>query len=431
MLTGERIPALTIWLRIVPLLMAVMFFAYLDRVNLGFAAVTMNHDLGLTNTQFGTAAGIFALGYALAGIPSTLMLHRWGARRWISLTLLIWGVCSAATAFVRRPEELFGARLLLGMAEASLAPGTVVYISQWFPGTYRGRVLGTFYMIIPLSQFLGGPLSSVLLAADGRLGLAGWQWLFIVEALPTLALAALVLQLLPETPAHVRWLSDQQKRWLTASLAAERPGAELQHGQDVWQTFRDRRVWLLAAFCAGLGTSGIGAIIFLPLIVRSMGFSVWATGFVSSVPAAAAAAVMPLFGLWADRSHSRARVVAAGCGIIACGLLGAAVLLPSPWAIAPISIALAAFFGCLPAFWTLPAAFLSGAGAAAGIAFINIAGNLGQFAGPYILGKLSDISRTYTHGLLCLAVIAAVSAALLVVGSSWNLSYVRHSWKAH
>jgi MFS family permease len=188
----ERRTILAIWRRIVPLLSPVLFFAYLDRVNLGFAALTMNQDLHLTNTQFGTAAGCFAVGYAVAGIPSTLMLHRLGARRWISLTMLIWGLCSAATAFVTRPQELFGVRALLGMAEAGLAPGVVLYTSRWFPSEYRGRMFGTLFMINPLSQLIGSPLSSVLLAADGRLGLAGWQWLFIVEALPTLLLAAVV-----------------------------------------------------------------------------------------------------------------------------------------------------------------------------------------------------------------------------------------------
>jgi len=403
----------TIGRRIMPLLAPALFFAYLDRVNLGFAALTMNRDLQLTNTQFGTAAGCFAAGYVIAGIPSTLMLHRVGARRWISLTMLTWGLCSAATAFVTRPQELFSVRLLLGMAEAGLAPGIVVYLGRWLPSEYRGRMFGALFIINPLSQLIGSPLSSVLLAADGRLGLAGWQWLFIVEALPTLVLAAVVFAALADQPSEARWLSAEQAQWLNRRLAAQQLSVPASAGPGAgWRVLADKRVWMLAAIATGIGTSGIGTLIFLPLIIHSMGFSVWSTGFVAAAPAAVAAAALPLWGVWADRVRSREWVVAAGCGLIACGLLGTAVLLPSAWAIAPLCLAVAAFFGCLPAFWALPAAFLTGIGAAAGIALINVAGNLGQFAGPYLLGRLADLSHTHTSGLLCLAAIAAVAAAL-------------------
>lgn len=412
----ERRTLLAVSRRIVPLLSPALFFAYLDRVNLGFAALTMNRDLHLTNTQFGTAAGCFAVGYAVAGIPSTLLLHRFGARRWISLTMFIWGLCSAATAFVTRPEELFGVRALLGMAEAGLAPGVVLYTSRWFPSEYRGRMFGTLFIINPLSQLIGSPLSSVLLAADGRLGLTGWQWLFIIEALPTLLLAALVFGALADQPADAQWLSAEQKQWLTGRLAIQSPPAPAPAGRNEgWRAFADARVWMLAAISAGLGTSGIGTLIFLPLIIHSMGFSVWSTGFVAAVPAAVAAAALPLWGVWADRVRNRGWVVAAGCGAIACGLLGTAMLLPSPWAIAPICLAVAAFFGCLSAFWTLPTAFLTGIGAATGIALINAVGNLGQFVGPYLLGRLADLSHSHTSGLVCLAAIAAAAGAFAVV----------------
>ena len=204
---------LAIWWRVVLLWVPVLFVAYLDRVNLGFAALGgMNHALHLSNTQFGTAAGVFSFGYAAAGIPSTVMLHRWGARRWISLTMVVWGVCSGATAFVNQPAELYGIRVLLGMAEAGLAPGAVVYFSQWFPSEYRGRVFGTFFVINPISQLIGGPLSSVLLNTDGWLGWAPWQWLFIIEAAPTLVLDSTATMSAESVTRHAPWQPGRSTR---------------------------------------------------------------------------------------------------------------------------------------------------------------------------------------------------------------------------
>jgi ACS family tartrate transporter-like MFS transporter len=397
--------------RIVPLMALVLLFNYLDKVNIGFAAVTMNKDLGFSNTVFGAAAGFFAIGYALFGIPSTLLLHRVGARRWISVIMVAWGLCSAATAFVSTAREMLIARFILGVAEAGFTPGMIFYFSQWFPSRYRGRVLGAFLLIYPFSLVIGGPFSTTLFSLNGSLGLHGWQWLFLIEALPTVALAGVVFALLTDTPAEATWLSPPERTWLRTRLSSEEAHIDgVGAGRSLWGQLANNRVWLLVAANVGLSTSGIGAYFFMPLIIQSMGFSVRNTGLLVALPGIAATLILPLWGIWADRAKSREIVVAAASALIMLGLLGAAPLLPSAWAIIPLSIAMVGFFGGLVAFWTLPSQFFIGASAAIGIAFINIMGNLGTFTGPYLLGWLSDLTGTYQAGLLSLAAIAAATA---------------------
>jgi MFS transporter, ACS family, tartrate transporter len=417
----ERATIRKVGRRIVPLMALVLLFNYLDKVNIGFAAVTMNRDLGFSNTVFGAAAGFFAIGYALFGIPSTLLLHRVGARRWISVIMVAWGLCSAATAFVSTAGEMLIARLVLGVAEAGFTPGMIFYFSQWFPSRYRGRVLGAFLLIYPFSLVIGGPFSTALFSLNGSFGLHGWQWLFLIEALPTVALAAVVFALLKDTPADATWLSSAERSWLQTRLAGENARIEnTTTGTSIWRQLGSNRVWLLVAANVGLSTSGIGAYFFMPLIIQSMGFSVRNTGLLVALPGIAATLMLPLWGIWADRARHRENVVATACGLIMLGLLGAAPLLPSAWAIIPLSIAMVGFFGGLVAFWTLPSQFFIGASAAIGIAFINIMGNLGTFTGPYLLGWLSDLTGTYEVGLMSLAAIAAVTAIL-----AWASSLLR------
>jgi MFS transporter, ACS family, tartrate transporter len=409
--------------RIVPLMAVVLLFNYLDKVNIGFAAVTMNKDLGFSNTVFGAAAGFFAIGYALFGIPSTLLLHRVGARRWICVIMVAWGLCSAATAFVATSGQMLVARFILGMAEAGFTPGMIFYFSQWFPSRYRGRVLGAFLLIYPLSLVIGGPLSTALVSLNGVLGLHGWQWLFLIEALPSVALAALVFALLTDTPAKGTWLSPTERVWLQTQLTGEEARARIENANaesTLWRQLGTKRVWILVAANVGLSTSGIGAYFFMPLIIQSMGFSVRNTGLLVALPGVAATVILPFWGIWADRAKRRETVVAAACVLIMVGLLGAAPLLPSAWAIIPLSIAMVGFFGGLVAYWTLPSQFFVGATAAVGIAFINIMGNLGTFTGPYLLGWLSDLTGTYEAGLISLAAVAAATAMVTGLSSLWH-----------
>lgn len=423
----ERQTMKKIWWRIAPLLAVVTLLSHLDRINVSFAAVTMNQALGFSNTVFGAGAGFFAFGYLTFAIPSTLILHRMGARRWISLIMIAWGLCSGATAFVTTPEEFFLVRFLLGMAEAGFYPGTILYLSYWFPSEYRGRVLGSILFVLPLGQIIGGAVSGVLLPHDLLLGLTGWQLMFLIEAIPTVLLSAAIFYFLMDRPADARWLSPVEKDWLGERLAIEQRGVVGLQGEiSVWRTLADTRVWMLVAIYLGICTAGVGAIFFLPLIIRSMGFSILNTGFLSSMIAAIAAIGIPLWGVWADRSRSRELVVAAACFTVAAGMLGTAVLLPSPWALVPICLVFIGFYGYLPAFWVLPSLFLSGASAAAGIAFVNMAGNLGIFTGPALIGWATDITGTYSLGLNCLAVTAACAGAMLIAYAMRN----RHSTAA-
>jgi ACS family tartrate transporter-like MFS transporter len=411
----ERRTMHKVWWRIVPLLTLVLLFNYLDKVNIGFAALTMNQALGFSNTVFGAGAGLFAIGYALFAVPSTLLLHRMGARRWMTVIAIAWGLCSAAMACVTRPSELFVVRLLLGVAEAGFTPGAILYFSYWFPSEHRGRSLSAFLLIYPLGLVIGGPLSSAVFAMDGALGLAGWQWLFLIEALPTVVLAAAVFCYITDRPIEAGWLTVAERAWLMERLTSDTPGPDPAHPKSgACQVFQNRRLWILAAVNLGLSTSGIGALFFMPLIIHSIGFSVTNTGLIAALPGIAAAAALPLWGFWTDRAGSREIVVAAACCLIAAGLLGTAYCLPAQSAIATLCIAMVGFNGCLVAFWTLPSAFLGGAAAATGIAFINIVGNLGTFTGPYILGWLSDHTHSYEVGMTSLGALAALSAAIIV-----------------
>ena len=402
--------------RIGPLMAAAFLFNYLDKINLGFAALSMNRQLGLSNADFGVAAGIFAVSYALFAVPSTLLLRKIGARRAIALMMIVWGCCSAMMALVTTARELMLARFLLGIAEAGFAPGAVVYFSDWFPQAYRGRAIANFVAMAPLGIVVGGPLSSAILSLDRALGVAGWQWLFIVEALPTLLLAVVLFVWLLDRPADARWLNDEEKSWLAGQLASEK--AMIQQGQDpvpAWRILADGRVWMLATVVLVLSTAGVGAVYFMPLIIRSMGFSSWTTGFATTLPGIAATVATPLWGYWTDRAAQREHVVAAGLIVTAAGLLATAMLLPSPWALVPLAAAFAAYCGCTASVYTLPSAFLTGASAAACIALVNIVGNLGAFTGPAVLGRAADITGSYRAGLVVLAVPAAIATAIMGV----------------
>ncbi len=406
-----------VWRRVVPLLSLALLCAYLDRVNIGFAALQMNEALGLTNTTFGFASGVFAIGYALFAIPSTLMLHRLGARRWLTFIAVIWGLASTATAFVETAPQLYGARFVLGAAEAGFAPGAILCFTTWFPSAYRGRVLASFLLISPLGFLLGGPLSSLLLSLDGHYGFAGWQWLFVVEAAPTLLLAMVLLLFLPDAPGEVSWLSGDEKSWLTRKLDDERnviAKASPEAG-SIGSAFADPRVWLLVAVNLAAGTAGVGATMFLPLIVKSMGFSTWDAGFVVTAPALAGGASLLVWGFVSDRARNRALIIAIGCAMLATGLLLGAFILPSAWAIAALCLAMAGYNGAVVALWTLPNTFLIGAGAAVGVSIVNVASHLGAFTGPVLLGAVADEAGGFSAGLIGLGASSVLAVLLALV----------------
>lgn len=411
---AERRTIAKIWWRIVPLISAGLLLNLLDRTNIAFAGLRMNAALGLTNSDFGLAAGVFAVGILLFGLPSTLLLERLGAPRWIGTTLIAWGLFSGATAFVYNLHQLLLLRLLLGVAEAGFVPGIILYFSYWFPSAYRGRVLGAFIFMQPVALIVGSPICGALVA-HGAFGLAGWQFMFIVEALPAVALGAAVYCFLPATPGDAPWLSSSERRWLQARLETERgvdPSEEA--GGAVVRVLKMPRAWTMAAVYLVVVTSGTGLIFFIPLLIRSMAFSILQTGFVAPLPSVAGALMMPLWGIWADRVKDREVVVATATGLLAFGLLFTAVLLPSRWAIAPFTLAVVGLCGFLPTFWTVPYRILPGATVAAGIGFINMIGNSGNFFGPYLVGRLTDATGGYAGGLIGMAVFAAFGSILLL-----------------
>jgi len=399
------------WWRIVPLLAITLLLNFLDRANISFAALQMDRALGLSNTTFGVAAGFFSIGYLVAAVPSTLALQAVGARRWMSLLMIIWGLCSAGTALISNPAELVVARVVLGAAEAGFSPGVLLYLTYWFPSEYRGRVLSSFLVILPAGLVIGGPVSSALLSWDGFLGIAGWKWVFIIEGLPAVVLAWVVFRFLPDGPDDARWLSQEQRDWLTRRL-----GSVAVQGQKAgWRALANMQVTSLALALLGITTSGGAAVTFLPLVIRSMGFSVGHTGLVAVLPALVAMLSVPLWGVWTDRAPRRELVAVATCSSVAVGLWGTAVLLPSAWALFPLTVAFIGYFGSVVPFWSLPPSLLTGANVAAGIAVINLAGNLGGLTGPSLMGWASDATGSYGGGITVAAAPVVVSAAILLM----------------
>jgi ACS family tartrate transporter-like MFS transporter len=402
--------------RIVPLLAGALVLDVLDRSNLALAAVQMKQALGLSNAALGFAGGVVGIGYAVAAIPSTLALQRFGARRWMSLLMLVWGLCSAGTALVSSRGELAFARILLGVAEAGFAPGLILYLTYWLPSEYRGRVLASVLMFTAGVQVVSGPLGSLLLSQDGLLGLAGWKWLFIAEGLPTVVLAGIVFSFLPDRPADARWLTPPQRDWLTERLAAQAQRVEATQSQRLgWHALTNIWVVLLGVAYLGMLTAGNVLGSFLPLIIRSMGFTVGHVGLLLAIPYLLGMILQPFWGVWSDRAQRREIVVVTGCLTQALGLCCAGVLLPSPWALIPLSVAVISRLGTTAPFWTLPPAFLTGTSVAAGIALINLAGNFGGFTGPALMGWASDATGSYGRGLFVGAAPVVVSAVILAV----------------
>jgi ACS family tartrate transporter-like MFS transporter len=408
--------------RLIPLLMAGYFAAYLDRVNVGFAALTMNQSLGLSAEIFGIGSGIFFLGYFLFEIPSNLILSKVGARRWIARILITWGVISGATAFVTGAWSFLAIRFVLGLAEAGFYPGIILYLTWWFPSYYRSRIIGIFMTAIPISIVSGSLISSQILRLGAWGGLNGWQWLFILEALPALVLGFVIMKYLTDTPEDAHWLEPARREWLINRLAAERTAKEDVHNYSLAETVRHPRVWLLTLVYFGQNVSGYGLVIFLPQIVNRFGVGVGLNGLISALPYAAAAVAMVLWGLHSDRTHERRLHTAAACALNFVSL-AACVFLHNP-ILMMVAIILSQMgqSAIAPPFWALPTAMLSGTAAAGGIALINAVGNLGGFLGPYLMGAIKDATGSFSIGLLTIATGTLVATVVLLM-----LGHDRHT----
>ena len=400
--------------RLLPFLFLLYVVCFLDRVNVGFAALQMNHDLGFSPAVYGFGAGIFFLGYVLFEVPSNLILARMGARVWIARIMITWGLVAAAMMFVRGPLSLYGLRFLLGVAEAGFFPGIIYYLSGWFPAAQRARAVARFMIAIPLSGVLGGPLSGALLGLDGRLGLAGWQWLFLLEGLPAVVLGFVVLRYLTDRPEEAAWLTPAQRAWLSTHMNQEREQCERHHGSDVLQALSNGTVWqlgLLTFLCTGFGQQVLG--LWLPQIVRGLsGLSDFMVGVVSAVPNLIAAVAMVLVGAHSDRTGERVLHIATAAITAASGFLASAYLHLPVLAVLALSLAAAGLLSSHGPFWTLPSTFLSGRAAAGGIALICSVANLSGFIGPYVIGLLKGASGGFHSGLLLLALVPLAGAAL-------------------
>ncbi len=424
--TLEQITMRRVALRVVPFLCLLYTIAFIDRINVGFAALSMSADLGLSPTAFGFGAGLFFIGYFLFEVPSNLILERVGARRWIARVMITWGIVSTCFAFVTGPNSFYALRFLLGIAEAGFFPGVILYLTYWFPKRYRGRVTAGFMVAIPIASFIAAPLSGVLLQLNG-LGLKSWQWMFILEGIPSVLLGFVVLRFLTDRPSQAGWLTAEQRAWLTNEMDAEHAEAAQAaggHDHGLGEVLRSLLSWnvlRLALIYFGLTTGLYGIELWLPQIVKSFGLSNIEVGLVASIPYAAAIATMFLWAGYSDRSGDRLAHVALACGIGCIGMGVAAAVTGHPvGTMVCLSVAIAGVMAARPPFWTLPTGFLSGRKAAAGIAAINSIGNLGGFFGPTLIGYAREATGSFTLGLM-------VSAGTLLASTLFTLSLRRRA----
>jgi D-galactonate transporter len=412
--------------RLVPFLILCYFVAYLDRVNVGFAGLTMRTDLALSASAYGLASGIFFIAYFVFEVPSNLLLHRFGARKWIARIMFTWGIISGANAFVTGEFSFDAVRVLLGIAEAGFFPGIIFFLTLWFPAIYRARIVGWFMAAIPASSVIGAPVSSLLLYLDGVAGLKGWQWLFLIEALPALILSAVVFYYLTDRPSDARWLAEDERRWLADRLASEERTREASERLSVWQALLDIRVLTLALVYFGAVATNYGIGFWLPQIVQGFGgLTKLQIGFITAVPYAVGMVSMIVWGRRSDQRMERKAHVAIPLFVAALGIAVAAVVDEPLLKMAALTLAAFGVFSSLPVFWTLPAAFLSGPAAAAGIAIINALGNLSGFAGPYAMGWIKDQTGSFSGGLLAIAAVALIGMiAVILLPHNRRLEYI-------
>jgi ACS family tartrate transporter-like MFS transporter len=409
-MSDEKVFAKCAW-RLIPLMGLLYAVNLLDRINVGFAALTMNQDLGFSPTIFGFGAGIFSIGFLVFQVPSTIMLERIGPRRWIAIILTAWGALSAAGALVQGPMSFYVVRFLLGVAEAGFFPGMILYMSYWFPRAYRARLIATFMIAVPVSRIFGGPLSSIILQMDGVAGLDGWRWLFLIEGSPACLLALAVLKFLPDGPAHATFLTRDEKTMIAERLAAEETPVQ----RDVWPALRDPRVLALGLVIFGTSLGSDGLSLWLPLIVQGMGVSNFANGFVVAVPSIAGACAMLLWARSSDRRGERVRHVALAELFAASGFALAAFAPSDPIMFLGLIFAVVGINAAYGPFYTLPSTFLAGPAAAGGIALIYSIGNLGSFAGPMILGISSQETGSYSGSMLVFSFFLIVAATTVLL----------------
>jgi ACS family tartrate transporter-like MFS transporter len=399
--------------RLLPFLLVCYLLAYLDRVNVSIAALQMNEDLGFTPTIYAFGGGIFFLGYFLFELPSNWALERVGARRWIARIMISWGLVASAMAFVSGPTSFYWLRFLLGAAEAGFLPGIVYYLSRWFPARERAAIMALFFLGLPLSFVVGAPVSGALLGLDGLFGVAGWKWLYLLEGLPTVVFGILCLKVLTDRPSEAKWLSAEERNWIEGVLRAEEAERAKVSAPSFAAALYDRRVWAFGFAYVGIimGMYGIG--LWLPQIIKQLGYSDFVTSTISAIPYVLSAVAMVVVARSSDRTGERRWHAVLPCVVAAAGLVASAYIGSPVLSLLAVTVGAVAVISSMPTFWALPTAVLSGSAAAGGIALINSIGNLGGFAGPYLVGYVREATGSFQLGLLFLAICPFVTALIL------------------
>jgi ACS family tartrate transporter-like MFS transporter len=413
-----------VFMRLLPFLVLAYLICFIDRVNVGFAGLEMNKDLGLSQTIFGLGGGIFFIGYFLLEVPSNLALERFGASRWIARIMVSWGIISGAMALTAGTTSFLTLRFLLGAAEAGFFPGVILYLTYWFPAAHRARIVGIFMVGTAAAGFIGSPISGAILGMDGWLGVRGWQWVFILEAIPAVLMGVASLFWLTDKPEHAKWLPPEQRAWLAGRLAEEHARAKRVPHMSVWRVVREKHVLVMALVYASPSGASSGLAIWMPLIVKSYGLTNLETGFVTAVPYLVAVVLMVLWGLHSDRTRERVWHNVLPIGAIAVGLLGTC-FVSSLWPMmVMLTLVVVGTRSSNGPFWALTTEFLAAPVAAAGIAQINALGNLSGFAANYLIGVIKEATGSYSLSLLPIMALAAVAAVAVVWISRGHVSVV-------
>jgi ACS family tartrate transporter-like MFS transporter len=412
----ERRTMRKVYLRLLPFTFALYLICYLDRANIGFAALTMNRDLGFSSYIYGLGAGAFFWGYFILEVPSNLILERVGARRWIARIMISWGIVSGCFAFVQGPISFFTLRFLLGLTEAGFFPGMILYFTYWFPPYHRARIIAGFMAAIPVSIGLGAPVSTALLELNGTLGLAGWKWLFLAEAAPAVLLGIAVLFFLTDRPAVANWLEPDERQWLSAIMAEEQRQVARERRVSVWQSLIDRRVLALGLIHFAQAGVSVSIAVFVAQMIKQLGLTNMQTGWMTAIPFICGTIGILVWGHLSDRMNERRLNLAASCLCMAVGLALAGALQGSYWSIAGLSLAMVGLYAGNAHLFPIPSMFLTGAAAASGIAWVNSLGILAGGVTSPVIGWIKDSTGSFEGGLYFLAALSLIGAAVTIVG---------------
>jgi ACS family tartrate transporter-like MFS transporter len=409
--TLERSTMRKVYLRLLPFAVLSYVLAYIDRINVSFAGLTMRGDLGMSAGTFGFAVGMFYWGYFTFEVPSNVILEKVGARIWIARIMISWGILAGLTAMVTGSTSFAIVRFLLGVAEAGFFPGIILYFTYWFPSHHHARIVSGFLVGLPVAVAIGAPISTGLLSLDGLFGLQGWQVMYIAEAIPTVAIGVTTLFVLTDRPEQAKFLNPEERNWLVTTIAAERRTTEAIRKFTMWQALYNPKVLLLALNYLGIVTASLGMLIFIPQMIKSLGdYSNMTVGWLTMIPYTCGGIAMVVWGRISDRMNERRWNLFIGCVFSTAGLVIAGMTMGTWWALVGMSIAAMGFYGSKGPFFAMPPMFLSGAGLAAGIAWINSIGNLGGFFGPWYVGVMKDLTGNYAGGLYGLALLGLIAA---------------------